>query len=457
MGTGFRAPAALLAITCTLALAGQTLAAAPAPTPGFTHIRTLVGIREYRLDQNGLTVLLNPISTSPVVSFQVVYRVGSRNEVTGTTGSTHLLEHLMFKGSDAHNHDEGTSLDQFLERVGGGFNASTNGDRTNYFATLAPEHLEGIIAIEADRMRNLWLKESDRAAEMTVVRNEYERGENDPGNALGKEVLATAYLAHPYHHSTIGWRSDIEHVPQQKLRDFYDTYYWPDNATVTVVGNFDIARTLALIGKFYGAIPRAPTPIPEVYTEEPEQTGARRVILKRPGQLGIVTIAHKIPAALHADLPALGILGAILGDGKNSRLYKALIDTNLATEASAAPWLLRDPGIFFTDASLAPGATHEQVEKILLAEIDRIKEQGVTPEEVARAIRQYHVKVAFRGDGPSSIGGSLAGWIARGDWTQYVTYEEKVKALTPADIQRVARRYLNADQSTTGWFVPEHS
>src|SRR5277367_261026 len=245
----------------------------PAAVPGFSHIKSLGGIDEYRLDGNGLTVLLVPDHSAPVATFEVTYQVGSRNEVTGTTGATHILEHMMFKGSEAFNDAKGNSIKQMLERVGGEFNANTSFDRTNYFATVGRENLEGYIAIEADRMRHLWLHEADRQAEMTVVRNEYERGKNDPENVLMEEVTAAAYVALPYHHPVIGWKSDIEHVPIAKLRDFYDTFYWPNNATVSVVGDIDPVVTLNLIKKYYGAYPHSPAPIPGMYTEEPAQSG----------------------------------------------------------------------------------------------------------------------------------------------------------------------------------------
>src|SRR5580700_9929626 len=242
---------------------------------GFSHIKSLGGIDEYRLDSNGLSVLLVPDHSAPVVTFEVTYQVGSRNEVTGTTGATHILEHMMFKGSDAFNDAKGNSVKQYLEHVGGQFNASTSFDRTNYFATIGRESLEGYIAIEADRMRHLWLREADRQSEMTVVRNEYERGKNDPDSVLMEEVTAAAYLALPYHHPTIGWKSDIEHVPIAKLREFYDTFYWPNNATVTVIGDLEPAATLSLIKKYYGVYPHSPAPIPAIYTEEPPQNGER--------------------------------------------------------------------------------------------------------------------------------------------------------------------------------------
>jgi zinc protease len=429
--------------------------AAPAlGSAGFTHVRSLAGIEEYRLDSNGLTVLLVPDHSAPVVTFEVTYQVGSRNEVTGTTGATHILEHMMFKGSEAFNDARGNSIKQMLERVGGQFNASTSFDRTNYFATIGRENLEGYIAIEADRMRHLWLHEADRQAEMTVVRNEYERGKNDPENVLLEEVTETAYVALPYHHPTIGWKSDIEHAPIGKLREFYDTFYWPNNATVTVVGDVEAEQVLGLIKKYYGVYPHSPAPIPPMYTEEPAQTGDRRIVVKRPGELGAIIIAHKVPNGRDADQPALEMLDAILSSGKNARLYRALVDQGLALSAGAGTDVHHDLSLHTLYAALAPSTTHEQVEKALLAELNKIKTSGVTAAEVATVKQQYIAEDAYKRDGTAAVASEISEWIGVGDWTLYVTFPQKVQQVTPADVQRVARQYFGPDQSTTGWFVP---
>ncbi len=421
---------------------------------GVSFVKSVGGIDEYQIDGNGLTVLIAPDHSAPVVTFQVTYRVGSRNEVTGTTGATHLLEHLMFKGSEKFNDAKGDSIKQYLERVGGQFNASTSVDRTNYFATTGRENLEGYLAIEADRMRNLWLHDADKQAEMTVVRNEYERGKNDPDTVLVEEVTAAAYQALPYHHPTIGWKSDIENVSVAKLREFYDTFYWPNNATVAVVGDVDPANALGLVKKYYGAYPKSPQPIPVMYTEEPPQSGARRVTVKRPGELGTVVIAHKVPNGRDADQPALEMLDAILSSGKNARLYRALVDKGLALNAGAGTDLHRDLSLHTLYAALAPGATHDAVEQTLLAEIDKIKTAGVTAAEIERVKQQYVAADAYKRDGTAAVASELNEWIAVGDWTLYVTFPKKVQEVTPADVQRVARQYLTEDQSTTGWFVP---
>ncbi len=448
-------PLLLLAfLPLPLLAAGEDAAAAPAKVDGFSFVKTVGAISEYTLDANGLTVLLMPEHSSPTLTFMVTYRVGSRNEVTGTTGATHLLEHLMFKGTPEFNREKGNSVDQFLERIGGQYNATTGQDRTNYYANIGNEHLEGYLAIEADRMRNLWLRDSDRQPEMTVVRNEFERGENSPVQALFKEIFQTAFVAHPYHHPTIGWRSDIENVPIEKLKEFYDTFYWPNNATVSIIGDIDPAAALALVKKHYGVYPRSPAPIPELYTVEPDQTGPRRTIVKRAGELGWVALAHKIPAATHPDFPALNLLTAIVGDGKNSRLYRTITDRNLANAVYVFPFANRDPALTFTFIALAPGVTHEQVEKIALEEIERVKTDGVTDAELQAAIAKFLADTAYKRDGSFSIADNLNEWIAAGDWTLYYGIEDATKKVTTADIQRVAKQYLDVDRSTTGWFVP---
>jgi zinc protease len=436
------------------AASAESAPAAAAAYPGFSHVKSMGGIDEYQLDGNGLSVLLVPDHSAPVVTFQVTYRVGSRNEVTGTTGATHILEHMMFKGSEAFNDAKGNSVKQLLERVGGQFNANTSFDRTNYFATIGRASLEGYIAIEADRMRHLWLHEADRQSEMTVVRNEYERGKNDPENVLMEEVTAAAYVALPYHHPVIGWKSDIEHVPIAKLRDFYDTFYWPNNATVTVVGDIEPEPVLALIKKYYGVYAHSPAPIPDIYTEEPAQSGERRVLVRRPGELGTIIVAHKVPNGRDADQAALEMLDAILSSGKNARLYRALVDQGLALSAGAGTDLLRDLSLHSVYAALTPGTSHDQAEKALLAEIARVKTDGVTEAEVARVKQQYIAADAYKRDGTAGVASELAEWIGVGDWTLYVSFPQRVQQVTAKDVQRVAKKYFAVDQSTTGWFVP---
>ncbi len=429
--------------------------ASPAKVPGFTFVKTVGPISEFRLESNGLQVLLLPEHSSPTLTFMVTYRVGSRNEVTGHDWRDPSAGAFDVQGyAQVQPTRKNTSVNQLLERVGGIYNASTSFDRTNYYANIASENLDSYMAIESDRMRNLWLREADRKPEMTVVRNEFEIGENNPAQALEKEIYAAAYVAHPYHHSTIGWRSDIEKVPIEKLQEFYNTFYWPENATATVIGDFEPRAALELIKKHFGAIPKAPKPIPAIYTEEPEQTGPRRVTVQRAGELGVVAVAHKVPEARHADQPALQILDAILTEGKNSRFYRALTDKNLTTGVQGELGSYHDPSLHILFANLAPASTHEQVEKILLEEIERVKKEGVTDGEVAAAAAQILAASAYARDGSFAVASTLNEDIASGDWTLYVTGDEALKKVTAADVQRVAKAYFVENKRTTGWFIP---
>jgi len=422
---------------------------------GFEFVKESGGIQEYRMTSNGLTVLLKEDHSAPVATFMVTYNVGSRNEAIGYTGSTHLLEHLMFKGSRKFNTDKGNSVFQLLQSLGARMNATTWLDRTNYFETVPSEHLETAIEIEADRMRNAYIKEEDRQSEMTVVRNEFERGQNNPFGVLDEHIWATAYMAHPYHHSTIGWKTDIEGVSIERLKQFYDTFYWPNNATATIVGDFEKEEALAMVKKHFGRIMKSRNEIPEVYTEEPEQEGQRRVILKRAGQQGVVGVAHKTPAATHEDAPAFMVLSSILSSGKNSRFYKKITDQGLTTSVFIWDSLFRDPGLFAVYANLTPGTDHKEVEDIIMSEYEEIKQNGVTQEEVDKAKAQLIANTKFRQDGSYMVAGSLNEAIASGDWTLYTTYEEKVAAVTAEDVKSIVERYFLEDLSTVGHFIPK--
>lgn len=420
---------------------------------GATFVREQGGIHEYKLDANDLQILLAPDPGMPVAGMMVTYHVGSRNEAIGYTGSTHLLEHLMFKGSKHFNKENKSTVWDLLETKGALVNATTWNDRTNYFEVVPSEHLPLAIGLEADRMRNAWIREEDRNSEMPVVRNEFERGENLPSEALDKQIWALAYEAHPYHHSTIGWRSDIEQVPIERLQQFYNDFYHPDNATVTVVGGFNEADTLKLLVEKFGVHKKHEGPYPAMYTEEPIQEGERRAVVKRSGETNMVGVAHKIPAATHADFPALLMLAVILEDGKTSRLYRALVDSGKATDVSTYCFQFHDPSLMITYASLAKKVTPEAAEKMIKAEYEKIKTKGVTPAELARAKRALRAYIASRRDGPYALLSSLNEEIATGDWTRFVTLPKALDAVKAVDIQRVAKKYLVDDQSTIGSFI----
>eukprot|EP01119_Soliformovum_irregulare_P021344 TRINITY_DN7085_c0_g2_i1.p1 TRINITY_DN7085_c0_g2~~TRINITY_DN7085_c0_g2_i1.p1 ORF type:complete len:893 (-),score=342.11 TRINITY_DN7085_c0_g2_i1:10-2688(-) len=423
-------------------------------TSNFTFVGSLEGIQHYTHVKNGLTVLICEQNTAPVATTMVTYHVGSRNEAIGYTGSTHLLEHLMFKGSKNFNKQKGNPIWNVLQNVGASMNATTWNDRTNYYELIPKEHLEVCLEIEADRMRHAFIDEADRQTEMTVVRNEFERGENEPEQALDKAIWATAYQAHPYHHSTIGWRSDIENVPIERLKLFYDTYYWPNNATLTIIGDVNTNHVLTLVDRIFGEIPKSEIPIPKVYTEEPEQEGQRRIVVKRAGKVGVVGVAHKSPRALHPDHYPMQILGNILTIGKTSRFYKSLVDKGLASSVSTDFAPFKDEGLYITYVTLTTGTKHSQVEEIILAEYEKIKKEGVTPEEIARAQAQIITGSAFDRDGPMSMARVINEAIAVGDWRLFVERINFIRQIQVEDVKRVTNRYFLEDLSTVGFFVP---
>ncbi len=422
---------------------------------GFERVDEVDGIREWRLLANGLTVLSLPTRVAPVATFCVVYQVGSRNEVTGQTGATHLLEHLMFKGTERFNRERGTEIARVLQRLGASFNATTWLDRTNYYATVAREHLETVMEIEADRMRGALVRDEDLASERTVVLNELERGENDPFDLLLKHSFATAYLEHPYHHPTIGWRSDVESVTASVLRSFYDTFYHPDNAVVILTGDVEEGETLAAVERHFGRIPPGELPRPAVHTRESQQRGERRFELRRAGEVGWVSMSWHVPHALHPDLPPLKVTAQVLAEGVTSRLYQRLVESNRCLGVHAFAWELRDPGLFQVFATLAPGVAHREVEDAIREEVNRLAEEGPEPTEAARARIQVETSLAFHRESPAQIASALTEAVAQGDWRRFARELEEISAVTPEDVRRVTAAYLVPGNLTVGWFVPE--
>jgi len=442
-----------LVSTCTIALSSI----ASALPEGIEHIQTLEGIEEYRLHENGLRVLLMPNEGLPVATVMVTYNVGSRNEVTGTTGATHILEHMMFKGTERFNSGDSSDYSSQMERIGARSNATTYFDRTNYYATLSRDYVPLAIELEADRMRNLRILEADLASEMTVVRNEYERGENNPVRTLIKEIYAAAFVAQPYGHPTIGWRSDIENTSPDKLRAFYNTFYWPENAVLTVIGGFDHEATLESIKQFYGPVPKAPTAIPVVDTTEPKQLGPRRLIIERSGQVGVVMTAFKAPEGAHQDWAALTLIEQIVGADKTGRLYRALEDIGKASATFTHAPQLRDPSLFMLAAYMTPQATHEETEAIILDELKKLISGGVTEDELARAKSVIQASTVYGRDGPYAIADQINEAIAMGDWTSYVKLPQAIQNVSAEDIKRVAAKYFIKNNSTTGWFVAQNN
>ncbi|MBK0368777.1 M16 family metallopeptidase [Flavobacterium agrisoli] len=440
---------------CSLAFC--TLISAQNKLVNFKKIKELGGIEEYLYQPNGMNILLLQDNASPVATVQIVYRVGSKHEVLGNTGSTHLLEHLMFKGTPTFIKSNKGSITDVLQNTGAQLNATTWYDRTNYYETLPSDKIELALQIEADRMRNSLLLKEDKEAEMTVVRNEFERGENNPNSLLDKEIWASAYIAHPYHHSTIGWKSDIENAPIEVLRNFYNTYYWPDNATLTIIGDFKKENVLELIEKYFGKITKAPNAMPQPYTEEPEQYGARKIVVKKPGELGVVNKAYKIPGALHEDLPALNILGQIIGSGPSAILNKTFVDTQMGIYAYASATNFKEVGLFTIGVGFPTTSKHEDIDAKISEVIAKIQKEGVTQDEVNLVVAKISAQTILGRDGSGVIASELNEAIASGDWTDFVTGVDRLKKVTPANVLRVAQKYLVEDQSTTGYFIPKQT
>ena len=423
---------------------------------GFQFIAKGDGIEELRLASNGLSILLLPDPGVPVVAVCVVYHVGSRNEAVGHTGATHLLEHLLFKGSEGFDPARGRSVARVLERVGAAFNATTWFDRTNYYETLAPEHLELALEIEADRMHRALLREQDLASEITVVRNELERGENDPFDVLLKNAFATAFREHPYHHPTIGWRSDVEHATIGRLREFYETFYTPDNATLIIAGAFEPGQARAGIERQFSPLAAGTRRRPVVVTEEPRQEGERRFVLRRAAEVGWVSLSWRAPRAAHPDTYPLSVLADALAGGVTSRLYQRLVETGRCLDVQAIGWQLRDPGLFQLFATLNEGIAHAEIEETLRNEVAAVAREGLRNEELERAKAQVEAHTAYHRDSPGQVAAALAEAVACADWRFYLEYLERIRAVTSDAVVTAATRCLEDDSLSVGWFVPQN-
>jgi zinc protease len=430
-----------------------------AVNPAFTFVREAAGLQEYKLKSNGLSVLLGEKHTAPVLIVNVVYRVGSRNEAVGYTGATHFLEHMMFKGTAAHDPLKGTGLDDLLKPLGGYNNATTFYDRTNYYEVVPSKDLAVCIDIEADRMRHALLRKGDRESEMTVVRNELERGENYASSILDTLTYATAFREHPYHHPVIGWRSDVEGVPLERLKQFYNDFYYPNNATLIILGDFKTADALNLIAKNFSSVPPSPKPFPNVYTVEPPQEGERRFVVQRGDELPKLMFGYHIPKATDKDTYPLEVLASILGDEKrqSSRLYKRLVDTGLASEANCSNTTLRDPGLFTISASATGDTKLETIEKSIEDELKKLAEDPVSDNELDRAKKAVWKRIKLDATDIADMAQQLTEAIAIDTWMLWVNMESKIKAVTAADVQRVAKKYFDARNRTVGYYYPKEA
>ncbi|HEV8147035.1 MAG TPA: pitrilysin family protein, partial [Bryobacteraceae bacterium] len=401
---------------------------------------------------NGMTVLLFPDNSKAKVTVNVTYMVGSRHEGSGETGMAHLLEHLVFKGTAKRG-----DIKVELANRGADFNGSTSFDRTNYYETLAAteENLRYALEMEADRMINSRVARSDLDTEMTVVRSEFEMGENSPSNVLNERVMRAAFLWHSYGRSPIGSRADIEHVPIENLQAFYHKYYQPDNAMLIIAGKFDPAKALPWIQEYFGSIPKPTRKITQPWTEEPTQDGEREVILRRVGDYQSLAIAYHSPAGSHPDAAALGVLMAILSDQPSGRLYKALVESKKATSVGAGNEQLHDPFLAMIFARVRKEMPLEDVEKTTLSVIDGIIKEPPSKDEVDRARTRILKNIELSLNNSEGIGIELSEWASMGDWRLLFLDRDRIKTVTPEDVSRVAKQYLKASNRTLGRFIPE--
>ena len=413
-------------------------------------ITTIEGISEYRLE-NGLKVLLFPDPSKPTVTVNLTVFVGSRHEGYGEAGMAHLLEHMLFKGTPDH-----PAVPKALKDRGAQFNGTTWLDRTNYYETLpaSDDNLEFALRLEADRMLNSYVKGEDLTSEMTVVRNEFERGENNPHSILGQRIMSAAFNWHNYGQSTIGNRADIERVPVENLRAFYKKYYQPDNAILIIAGRFDEAKALEYVGKYFGSIPKPERKLDQTYTEEPAQDGERTVTLRRVGDVSVVGAVYHIPSGGHPDFAAIDVLESVLTMTPSGRLYKALVEQKKAASVSGAAYALHDPGVLRFMAEVASGNTPESVLDGLLDTLQSVIDQGVKEEEVERAKQRLLKQREQEASDSSQIAIHLSEWAAQGDWRLYFLYRDRLEQVTAKDVSRVARTYLQPNNRTVGVYYP---
>jgi zinc protease len=438
----------LLAILACAALAANAQTALPA---GVTRGPSVEGITEYRL-ANGLTVLLFPDASKPTTTVNVTYKVGSRHENYGETGMAHLLEHLVFKGTPSI-----PSVFQELGRRGMQFNGTTSFDRTNYYETFTAndDNLDWALRMEAERMTQSKFAKADLDTEMTVVRNEFEMGENSPRRVLWKRLQSLAFDWHNYGNVTIGARSDVENVDIGRLRAFYETYYQPDNAVLIVAGKFDPEKTLGTIAKYFGAIPQPTRALPRLYTSEPVQDGERSTVVRRVGSQQLIGVLYRAMSGAHPDAVAMEALGEIMTVAPAGRLYKALVDTKKATGVDTWTFTLADPGAIIFWAQVALEDPVEPARDAMLGVLGNVAKQPITAEEVERVRAKALKSFDEVFNDPEQAGVSLSEAIATGDWRLFFLYRDYWRKLTPADVQRVATAWLKPANRTIGLFLPD--
>ena len=413
-------------------------------------VTTVEGITEYRLE-NGLRVLLFPDQSKQTITVNITYLVGSRHENYGETGMAHLLEHMVFKGTPKH-----PNIPQELTEHGARPNGTTWLDRTNYYETFnaTEENLKWALELEADRMINSYIAKKDLDSEMTVVRNEFESGENSPFGVLMERIVSTAYLWHNYGKSTIGCRADIENVPIERLQAFYKKYYQPDNAVLTVSGKFDPEKTLGLINQYFSTIPRPERVLPDIYTLDPVQDGERFVTLRRVGDVQFLGCAYHAAPGPHSDFAAIEVLTSILSSNPSGRLYKAMVDGKKASQSFGWSFQLHDPGMMMFFAEVPNEKNLDDAKNTMLATLDAVVTNPPTEAEVELAKNELLKEIELSFNSSERICLQLSEWIGMGDWRLMFIHRDRIKKVTAEQVLKVAQNYLTPDNRTTGIFIP---
>ena len=418
---------------------------------GIAKIASVEGITEYRLESNGLKILLFPDQTKQTATVNITYLVGSRFENYGETGMAHLLEHMVFKGTPKH-----PNIPAELTSHGARPNGTTSYDRTNYFETFAAtdENLNWALDLEADRMVNSYIARKDLDTEFSVVRNELESGENDPFGVLLQKTLATAFQWHNYGKDTIGARSDVENVPIDRLQAFYRKYYQPDNSVLLIAGKFDEAKTLEMIKKYFGAIPKPERVLPPNYTIEPTQDGERQVTVRRVGDTQFVMTGYHVAPGAHPDNAALDVLTEVLSDTPSGRLYKNLVAAKKASQVFGFGFSLKEPSFNIFGVELRKEDSIDAVRDVMIETIEGAAKTPPTKEEVERAKASLLKNIELSLNDPNRVGLGLSEYIAQGDWRLFFLNRDRLRQVSPEDALRVAQKYFKQSNRTLGMFVP---
>jgi zinc protease len=402
---------------------------------------------------NGLKVILLENPKAPLITFHIWYRVGSRNEEWGKTGLSHVLEHMMFKGTKKYGPED---YSRIIQENGGETNAFTSRDYTGYFATLRSDRVQVVMDLEADRMPNLNLRQEDFVTERMVVMEERrQRTEDDPQSFLMEQLEATAFQVQPYHWPIIGWMEDIMRITLEDLKRHYQTYYSPANSFLVAVGDFKKGEMLSRIEKTFGSIPPG-TAQKQEKPQDPPQTGERRISLRKEAQLPFLVMGYRVPNLHHPDAYVLEVISAILSGGKSSRFYQKLVlEKELVLEADAENSLLsKDPALFYVYATPLPGKQVGEVEKALEEEIERLQKEPVDKRELEKVKNQLESSFIYSQDSLFFQAMLLARYEIAQSWKVIDQYLPLIQRVTPEDIQRVARQYLIPDNRTAGTLIP---